>query len=106
MTRTEHLLVILMEECAEVAQRASKALRFGLGEVQPDQAETNAERLALEVDDLGAVAKMLRDAEALRDGDPFARQFKREKVEKFLRYSAECGTLTTAGAATATPEAP
>jgi len=31
------VLTILMEECAEVIQRASKALRFGLDEVQPEQ---------------------------------------------------------------------
>ena len=30
MTREEHLLTIVAEECAEVAQRATKALRFGL----------------------------------------------------------------------------
>jgi hypothetical protein len=30
MTRKEHLLVIAMEECNEVAQRLSKALRFSL----------------------------------------------------------------------------
>ena len=29
MTREEHLLTIVAEECAEVAQRATKALRFG-----------------------------------------------------------------------------
>lgn len=28
MTRAEHLLTILEEECIEVAQRISKALRF------------------------------------------------------------------------------
>jgi hypothetical protein len=36
MNPTEHLLSCLAEECAEVAQRASKSLRFGLSEVQPN----------------------------------------------------------------------
>jgi MazG nucleotide pyrophosphohydrolase domain. len=29
MTKTEELLVILMEECAEVSQESSKLIRFG-----------------------------------------------------------------------------
>jgi hypothetical protein len=93
VTRTEHLLVILMEECAEVQQRASKALRFGLSEVQPGQTKTNAERLAGELADLQAAEIML-----FRDGLVGAMSgerisAKREQVERFLRYSAECGTL-------------
>jgi hypothetical protein len=37
MTRDEHLMTIAMEECAEVAQRVSKAVRFGMEEIQPGQ---------------------------------------------------------------------
>lgn len=59
MNRTEHLLWVLAEECAEVAQRASKAARFGLDEVQPGQALTNEERLWQEMCDLCAVGEML-----------------------------------------------
>ncbi len=61
MTRQEHLLVILMEECAEVAQRASKALRFGLTEIQPGQALTNAQRIEYELGDLYTIHEMLKD---------------------------------------------
>jgi hypothetical protein len=93
MTRIEHLLTILAEECAEVAQRCTKALRFGLNEVQPEQNETNAERIAGELDHIGAVTTMLREGGLLPSGDPFARAAKRAKVEQYLRYSAECGTL-------------
>jgi hypothetical protein len=102
MTRTEHLLFILAEECAEVAQRASKAARFGLAEVQPGQDKTNARRLMDEMNDLIAVYQMLAGpvvapTSPLFQGDP--RQWtadigaKQEKVAKFLVYSAECGTL-------------
>jgi NTP pyrophosphatase (non-canonical NTP hydrolase) len=94
MTRTEHLLWILAEECAEVAQRASKAARFGVNEIQPGQTETNAERLSHEMNDLIGVAQLLADEGALAvsaDQDEVAA--KRAKVEKFLRYSRECGTL-------------
>lgn len=55
------LLEILIEECAEVTQRATKALRFGLAEMQPGQGKTNAERLANELGDLREVEGRLLD---------------------------------------------
>lgn len=59
------LLTILVEECAEVQQRATKALRFGVGEVQPGQALNNIERLSLEVGDLLEVLDSLEGEGAL-----------------------------------------
>ena len=50
--RQRELLVILMEECAEVQQRAAKALRFGPEEVQPGQEHSNAHRLSVEAGQL------------------------------------------------------
>lgn len=94
MTRTEHLLTILAEECAEVAQRATKALRFGLSEVKPGQSETNAEQLVRELVDLRAVVDMLEREGALPVNHPtntMAR--KRAQVEKYLAYSASLGLL-------------
>lgn len=99
MTRTEHLLWILAEESAEVAQRASKAARFTLTEVQPDQDLdlTNAERIKYELNDLWAVVEMLQSVKALPHVvyDPDLIQAKQERVEKFLLYSLERGTLET-----------
>lgn len=93
MTTQEHLLAILAEECAEIAQRASKALRFGLDEIQPEQPLTNAERIMEEFDDLRGVVGMMQDR-ALLPGSVARRiQAKQEKVGKFLRYSAECGCV-------------
>ncbi len=60
MNLEQYLLVSLAEECAEVAQRATKALRFGLGERQPGQSMTNAVRLVDELDDLCILVDMLR----------------------------------------------
>jgi hypothetical protein len=62
MERTQYLLICLSEECAEVSQRASKALRFGLQEVQSGQEQTNAERIAQEFQDLLAIIEMLEEA--------------------------------------------
>ena len=93
MDRTEHLLTILAEECAEIAQRASKALRFGLDEVQPGQELSNEQRLWNELNDLAGVGEMLI---ALRGRGGLSRdavEAKKAKVEAFLKYSEQCGTL-------------
>lgn len=95
MTRREHLYVIAMEECDELSQRFSKALRFGGDEIQLGQAETNRTRVLREFADLLAAMEMLgftpvvRPDNALRSWDA-----KKAKVEQYLAYSTECGTLT------------
>jgi hypothetical protein len=92
MNRAEHLLSIVAEEAVEVAQRATKALRFGIDEVQPGQDHTNWERIEHEFHDLIAALEMahgrpLNIRRVLIDA-------KKEKVEKFLAYSAALGTLS------------
>lgn len=59
MTKREYLLVCLMEECAEVAQRASKALRFGLDEVQQGKDLSNEQLIVEELRDLEVTRLML-----------------------------------------------
>lgn len=98
MTRIEHLLVILTEECAEVSQRCAKALRFGLTEIQPGHEASNAARIEDELVDLLAVIDMLEDEGAFSVAG-FTIQYdttrkKREKVDRYLDYSRECGTLS------------
>lgn len=93
MNRNEHLLIHVGEECAEVAQRCSKALRFGLNEVQRDQPDNNQKRILQELNDLIAVVEMLFDCpieDVINRSEVVA---KKEKVEKYLRYSGEVGTL-------------
>ena len=102
MTRKEHLLVIAMEECDEVSQRISKALRFSLEEIQPGQELTNAQRILYEYNDLVAVLLMLHEEGFLPavspTKDPIANMAmickKRDKVNQFLEYSKANGTLT------------
>ena len=96
MNRTEHLLTTLGEEGVEVAQRCTKALRFGLTEVQPGQDLNNAQRIRGEFIDLLAVMRMLVEEGAIEpvtDADLPAMEAKRQKVEKFLDYSRAMGTL-------------
>lgn len=97
MTRLEHLLTILGEECNEVGQRTSKALRFGLDEVEPGQELTNRQRIAEEISDLIAIIGLLRvEAKLEIDQSPPRLQAKLDKIETFLEYSRTCGTLTYA----------
>jgi NTP pyrophosphatase (non-canonical NTP hydrolase) len=101
MQRTGHLLWVLAEECAEVAQRASKAARFGLTEVQPGQSHSNAERVMHEYADLVAAVEMLIEAGALPDLDLAAmKAAKKAKVARYLAYSQTCGTLAPDAAST------
>ena len=95
MTRLEHLLTIVSEECNEVAQRASKALRFGIHEVQPGQTANNLERLRLELADLFAIIEMVEDETGfeLYGGTGSEIEAKKKKVEKFLELSRKEGTL-------------
>lgn len=97
MNRAEHLLSILAEECAEVAQRVSKVLRFGPEETEPGKPQTNADRVMAEYHDLQAAIAMLQDEGVLpvvRNGVVVERILaKRAKVEQYLAYSSECGTL-------------
>jgi len=101
MTREDHLLVIIAEECNEVAQRATKALRFGLEEVQPGQEQNNSLRILGELADLLTAFDMLIEESAVMGRANLdackvlveMRNAKRAKIEKFLLLSAECGRL-------------
>ena len=101
MTRDEHLLTIAAEECAEVAQRCAKALRFGLSQVQhapddkPEQNPellNNLERIRREYVDLTAVLTMI-DSGLTRMTETELRA-KRAKVNRYLEMSLGLGTLT------------
>lgn len=94
MTETEHLFTIVMEECCEIGQRASKAKRFGIDEIQPGQSLSNAERIMGEYADLVAMIHMLQDRKLLPGLDFRLVEAKKEKVAHFLEYSRQQGTLT------------
>jgi len=102
MTRAQMLLIKIMEECNEVGQRASKALCFGLDEVQEGQSLNNAERMLDELEDLVVVMRMLAESdkvmEQATEGEsrPFQKmdnEAKKAKVERWLKYSQSLGIL-------------
>jgi len=95
MNKREYLLVCLMEECAEVQKAASKALRFGLKDGNPSSNFTNAEDLENEISDFVSVANILAAEGAIildANNDELIR--KKDKVNRYMEYSKEQGTLT------------
>jgi hypothetical protein len=88
LTRDEKL-VLLIEECGEVIQAATKCLRFGWDRDQPDYG-VNHEVLAKEVGDLTGVVNAL----ALRPD--LIETFSRMKMPKAERAKAMFGVQNTA----------
>jgi len=82
----------MMEECAEVSQRCSKALRFGLGEIQTGQELNNAQRIEAEFADLMAVHEMMTTLGMITVHLPDYTS-RKQRVEKYLNMSRELGTL-------------
>jgi hypothetical protein len=103
VTRQEHLLTIVTEECAEIAQRCTKALRFGLEQVQQDADDkpeenperlTNRERILREYYDLRAVLGMAGiDAWENSAFSKRCEEEKARKVDRYLQRSKRVGTL-------------
>lgn len=94
ITRKECLLTSLIEECCETGQRATKALRFGIEEIQPGQKLTNKERLIYEFNDIFAAMELLQENGCIdRIIDRSYIEEKKIKIEKFIKYSIECGTV-------------
>lgn len=99
MNRKEYLLTQAASECNEIAHRITKALHFGLLEIQPGQDATNASRIVGEMADLVAVFEMLHEERILdmwRSPEVRAAiDAKKAKVERFYLYAKEqCGTVT------------
>lgn len=89
MNETEHLLTILGEECAEVVQVASKAIRFGLDSTNRGQSpEDNKRLIERELAEIVAVAEAL--GLRIRDEDKRA---KLAKLKTFMAYSRDLGKL-------------
>mgnify|MGYP000069449613 CR=1 FL=1 len=88
--REREILTIIIEEAAEVQQRATKMLRFGVREVQPGQPYNNAERLADEVGDFSAILEMAYNAGLLsQERVVIAAKRKDEKLRAFMQTDPE-----------------
>ena len=78
MNHTEELLVILMEECAEVQQEASKLIRFG------SETWTDVLNFEKEIGDLLCMLALCQEAGLIsEDAIMQAAEAKREKLKKW-----------------------
>ena len=99
MKKSDLMILKLIEECAEVQQRACKMMQFGPEESQATAPRnlggenpptgTNRERLQNELIDLCSVAQLL----GFRYPTPEEVSAKLHKIERYMEYSLECGTL-------------
>lgn len=63
-------------------------------EIQPEQLLTNAERIVYEFNDIVAIMEFLYAEGGIpKVFDGISAGLKKIKVEKYLQYSKECGTL-------------
>lgn len=84
------LLIVLIEECSEVQKRATKAMRFGLDEIQPGQDLTNRQRLSREVGDVGTTERYCANAGVLNYDEIMIGQINKDKqLKKFLQFSEQ-----------------
>jgi len=99
MNNKNHLLSLVMEECAEIAKVASKAQRFGKGSVGPTEKFDNEQLMILELNDLLTIFKLLQEEEEffpdyMNDFEDLEYQNKkRERIDKYRAYSKKIGTL-------------
>jgi len=94
MTEEQYLLVKLAEECVETAQRATKALTFGLNEVQEGQELTNAERIVYEFNDILAIMIELKRLGIIKEYiNEDMILLKRKKLDKYMDYSRKLGII-------------
>ncbi|CAB3730375.1 hypothetical protein [Paraburkholderia rhynchosiae] len=99
MTLPQYFLVKIAEEASEVAQIALKTAHFGLSEIQPGRAETNAERVYGELNDLLAMVHRLGEVSNgefwfdIGSPDHVAIATKLAKVAHFLTYSQSLGLV-------------
>ena len=68
-SKTEEILNIAQEECAEVIQAISKCRRFGIDETHLKAGKSNREHLSEEVGDLLAMIQLMVDNGVVTVGD-------------------------------------
>ncbi len=95
MNLSEHLLVVLGEECAEVQKEISKALRFGIHDCAPKTDVTNAEKISIEFIEAMAARDMLVDLGVISIPENAKEIYedKKSRIAHFVGYAKQVGTI-------------
>lgn len=98
MRKNEYLALVAMEECAEIQQALSKAIRFGFDDHHPSRAdETNEEQMLTEFYQLTAMIEELQKHGIIKgftqEKINQVQQNKIKKVYKYMDYSTGKGLL-------------
>jgi NTP pyrophosphatase (non-canonical NTP hydrolase) len=82
---TREIILIMSEECAEVAKEVSKIMRFGPDQIKPGKDKTNIQVLEEELGDLLAMIELLvdKDVGVSNEGLELAKKAKFEKLKKW-----------------------
>lgn len=92
-----HLLSVLGEEGAEIAQDCSKINRFGIYDCDPtnQDAPTNGAKLVHELNDLLGTVRLLVIHKILPENwqSETEQILKMNKIERFMGYARQLGTL-------------
>lgn len=83
--QTREILTIMQEECAEIIVGASKCIRFGLHDKEPETKETNINRLNKEIGDLLAMIDLLIDQKLVTKAD--LEEYSKQKIDKLKKFS-------------------
>jgi hypothetical protein len=97
MNVKEHILTCIIEECAEVQQAATKALRFGLEDGYPGTDRTNGKDLTTEFIELHALiqyanSRFIIDMPNVETQSKMM-DTKLMKLEHYMQYAKQEGTL-------------
>ena len=90
--KTKNLLIVAMEECSEIIQACSKAIRFGLDAHHPnkDKSVTHASEILVEYYQLQAIIeKLQKDGNMPYFNSDFIKRIKRGKLRKMEKYYEE-----------------
>ncbi|WP_314062117.1 hypothetical protein [uncultured Vagococcus sp.] len=98
MKLKEYLTVVAMEECAEIQQVLSKALRFGFDDTHPNKpSDSNEAEILTEYYQLAAMIEELQKQEILgtysQDTIDRIKVDKIDKVYHYMEYSKQKGLL-------------
>lgn len=86
MTKEQEALLILQEECMEVAHIANKAIRFGIDDSHPKTGIINRDALTQEVGHILAMIDILIKQKVIIKDEIYSGKF--HKYEQLKKYSS------------------